>query len=317
MNSLLVELYRKVYLIRQAEEAIRAEYPKDEMKTPVHLCVGAEAIHAGVLSAFSPGTQVFASYRNHGIYLALTDDTDGFFAELFGRVSGCASGKAGSMHLSAPQKGLMLTSAVVATPIPVAVGAALANAYRRTSGLVAVFFGDGALEEGAFWESLNFACLHRLKIFFICEDNDLAIHTPADERQGFTSIDEAISGFRCHRYSGDGYDADQVYQVVQQLKEKMDKDPKPAFLHFKYFRFLEHVGIGEDFHSGYRSRPERPELLDPLHQIRKLAEKNRIPEKALKDIESEIDRKISESLARARSAFFPGTGPLLAGAGAR
>ena len=159
-----IALYRKLLLVRQVEEAIRTHYASDDMKTPVHLGIGGEAISVGVCHCLPAKASTFGTYRNHALYLAVTDDTDGFFAELFGKESGPGKGKAGSMHLCRPDCGLMATSAVVATTIPLAVGAALANAYRKDSTPVAVFFGDGAVEEGVFWESVNFACLHRLNV---------------------------------------------------------------------------------------------------------------------------------------------------------
>ena len=188
-----LKLYREVILIRKCEEAIRREYHENNMKTPVHLCNGAEGIATGVSHVLPKESKVFGTYRNHGLYLALTDDTDGFFAELYGKVSGCAQGLAGSMHLTSPEKGLFLTSAVVGTTIPVAVGAAFANQYKKNENFTAVFFGDGAVEEGVFWESLNFACLHQLRVLFICEDNDLAIHAFGSDRKGFRSFEEGHS----------------------------------------------------------------------------------------------------------------------------
>ena len=137
-----LSLYRKLILARRAEEKIREEYFNDDMKTPVHLGIGQEAIPVGVCHCLAAGTKTFGTYRNHALYLAITGDTDGFFAELYGKATGPAKGKAGSMHLSAPELGLMATSAVVGSTIPLAVGAALANTYCKSGDLVAVFFGD-------------------------------------------------------------------------------------------------------------------------------------------------------------------------------
>src|SRR3989344_1652857 len=115
-------LYRKLILTRLAEEKIREEYFKDEMKTPVHLGVGGEAIPVGVCHCLPAGSKTFGTYRNHSLYLAMTGETDGFFVEMYGKVTGVAKGKAGSMHLSAPEGNLVSTSTVVGTTIPVAVG---------------------------------------------------------------------------------------------------------------------------------------------------------------------------------------------------
>ncbi|HTL48848.1 MAG TPA: thiamine pyrophosphate-dependent dehydrogenase E1 component subunit alpha [Verrucomicrobiae bacterium] len=301
------QIYHDVYLVRRCEEKIRDEYASDAMKTPVHLHVGAEAICAGVLAALPKGLKVFGTYRNHGLYLPLTQDPKSFFAELYGKATGCAQGKAGSMHLTAPEHGLFLTSAVVATTIPVAVGAALAHQYRKEKNVVAVFFGDGAVEEGAFWESLNFACLKQLRVFFVCEDNDLAIHTPTAHRQGFKSIPEAAAGFRCHMATADGWDPETVYAAASGLLQRMEAEPKPCLLHFKYFRYLEHVGVGEDFKFGYRPKPDEPALqkYDPLKAAERMAANHGLSDSDIQKINQEVDALIEESVAKAKTDPFP------------
>ena len=306
-RSEAVGLYRQLLLVRQAEEAIRAEYDKNEMKTPVHLGIGAEAISVGVCHCLPPKTQTFGTYRNHAMYLTMTGDLTGFFGELYGRVTGPGKGKAGSMHLSKPDRGLIATSAVVGTTIPVAVGAALANAYRGSDDLVAVFFGDGAVEEGVFWESLNFACLRRLRILFVCEDNGLAIHTPASERQGFRSIAEAVQGFHCYVRSGAGHDLLQVIRFTRDLLTEMAEDPKPGLLHLTYVRFLEHVGHREDFDAGYRRAltAEERERLDPVRVFEQYLRARECTPLELTAIQQGIEAQVRESLVEAQRAPFP------------
>ncbi len=312
-RDFLLRLYRQALLIRMAEDRICAEYSHDEMKTPAHLCVGAEGIHAGVLEALPKGTRVFGTYRSHGLYLGLTGDTDGFFAELYGKESGVSGGKAGSMHLCFPEKGLILTSAVVATTLPVACGAAFANAYRGKNDWIAVFFGDGALEEGAFWETLNFACLHKLKLFFVCEDNGLAIHTPAQDRRGFRSILEVLKGFKCHGASADGYYPETVYEAARGLLENAEKEPAPVFLYAPYYRYSEHVGVLENYKAGYRPKPTEEELqaMDPVKNLRKLAQSAGAVAQDFKAAENEIREKIDRSVEKAKAAAFPGPEALL------
>ncbi len=308
-----LQLYKELFLTRWAETRIRQEYGKDEMKTPVHLGVGGEAIPIGVCHTLPAGTAAFGTYRNHSLYLALTGDVDGFFAELYGKLTGPGKGKSGSMHLCNPEKGLMATSAVVATTLPVAVGMALAHRYQDKSSPVVAFFGDGALEEGVFWESLNFASLHRLKILFVCEDNGLAIHTPTSHRQGFRSIPEAVSGFRCQVASGDGSDVVGVVQKARELLQRMESDGMPGFLHLTYYRFLEHVGPNEDFDKGYRRRPTPEELerLDPLLRYEKLLRRNGFSEGDLRAVQDEVQQRVDRAVQAARSAPFPGREELL------
>ena len=299
-------LYRKLLLARLSEERIRQEYAKDEMKTPVHLGIGQEAIPVGVCHSLPQGTRSFGTYRNHALYLTLTDDTDGFFGELYGKVTGPGKGKAGSMHIANPEKGLMATSAVVATTIPVAVGAALANQYQGNETLVVSFFGDGAVEEGVFWESLNFACLHRLRILFVCEDNGLAIHTATSQRQGFRSIPQAVQPFECAVAGVDGSDLPAVIENTRRLLAQMAADPKPAFLHCTYFRFLEHVGPQEDFQAGYRRRPtpEEFEHLDPLLRFEKALKEKGCSSEELLLTRQAVEKQIDRSVRAAREAPF-------------
>lgn len=303
----MLTLYRKLLLARQSEERIRQEYFKDEMKTPVHLGVGGEAIPVGVCHCLLPGTKTFGTYRNHAQYLALTEDTDGFFMELYGKMMGSSKGKAGSMHLSAPELGMVATSAVVGTTIPVAVGAALANAYRRSTDLVVTFFGDGALEEGVFWESMNFASLRRLRVLFICEDNDLAIHSPRSDRHGFRSIEEVLRGFHCYVGGGDGCDMEQVIVQTRRVLDLMAIEPKPSFLRFRYFRFLEHVGPREDFDAGYRGRPtpEETKTLDPVHRFEGQLLARGITTDELETIKQKVCAQIDRSVLAAQQAPFP------------
>lgn len=307
-----LRLYRGLVLIRRAEEKIREEYAKDEMKTPVHLGIGQEAIAVGVWAALPAGAKAFGTYRNHALYLAVTGDADRFFGELYGKITGAAKGKAGSMHLAAPEEGLLMTSAVVGTTIPVAVGAALANQYRGNDEWVVSFFGDGAVEEGVLWESLNFACLRRLRILFVCEDNGLAIHTPTSQRQGFRSIPEAVRGFDCHVLSGDGSDLPTVMALTRQIVERMTSDPKPGVLHLRYFRFLEHVGPREDFDAGYRRRPAPAELerLDPIRRFEHTLCQNGCTREELARIVQRVDEHIARSVDAARQAPFPPAGEL-------
>ncbi len=299
-------LYRKLLLVRLCEERIRQEYDKDEMKTPVHLGIGQEAIPVGVCHCLPKGTRSFGTYRNHALYLALTDDTDGFFGELYGKVTGPGKGKAGSMHITSPEKGLMATSAVVGTTLPVAVGAALANQYQGKDDLVVSFFGDGAVEEGVFWESLNFACLHRLRILFVCEDNGLAIHTATPQRQGFRSIPQAVEPFKCHVAGADGANLPAVIESARQLLAQMAADPKPAFLHCTYFRFLEHVGPQEDFQMGYRRRPtpEEFEHLDPLLRFEKVLQERGCSAEEMRQTRQAAEKQIDQSVRTAREAPF-------------
>ncbi len=300
-------LYQKLYLVRRCEEKIREEYFKDEMKTPVHLGIGGEAISVGVVQALPPAALTFGTYRNHALYLAKTDDVEGFFGELYGRASGRCKGKAGSMHLCYPERGLVATSAVVGTTIPVALGAAMASRYRGRNEVVAAFFGDGATEEGTFWESLNYASLRGLRLLLICEDNELAIHTHVNDRQGHEGLLSAVSGFRCHAERADGSDLPAVLEAARGILRKMEKDPRPGFLHLSYYRFLEHVGPLEDFKFAYRKKPEEKELQrrDPVHRFEQTLAALGARAEEIANVRSKVDERVLKEVAAAQKAPFP------------
>src|SRR5438477_3641492 len=164
-------VYRSLYRIRRVEEEVARVYHTDCIKSPVHLSIGKEAVSVGVCEALEPEDVVFGTYRGHALYLAKGGDMKQMVAELYGKATGCTRGKGGSMHLIAPEAGMMGASAVVGTTVANAVGYAYALRYRRERAIVASFFGDGATEEGVFAESLNFAVLKRLPVLFVCENN--------------------------------------------------------------------------------------------------------------------------------------------------
>jgi pyruvate dehydrogenase E1 component alpha subunit len=190
---------------------------------------------------------------------------------------------------------------------PLAVGAAFASRYRETDDSSVVFFGDGAMEEGAFWESINFACLHRLRVLFVCEDNSLAIHAHAADRRGFRSALEAVRAFDCHSASGNGASLSLVIERTREMLARMSVMPRPGFLHFTYHRFLEHVGPNEDYNAGYRNRPP-PEELEKLEPLRLFAAG--LPSLGcstteMAAIEAEVKEQINRSVRNAQAAPFP------------
>ncbi len=305
--ELNVELYKKVYLIRRTEEKIREHYNEDEMKTPMHMSMGEEAIAVGVCHSLKPEDQIFGTYRSHAIYLAKTGDTDNFFAEMYGKDTSLQKGKGGSMHLYAPESGFMGTSAIVGSIIPVAVGAAFANKRKGNDKLVAVFFGDGATDEGVFWESLNVACLMKIPILFVCEDNGLAVHTPKSLRHGHNSITDIVSQFNCSVFKEKTTDVEVIYELTCNAIRLLKETQKPCFLHLEYYRYLEHVGTNEDFDAGYRSRDEFEEWykVDPVSLQRKRLLELGCNEAEIQKMERDIEAQIEKSVELAQKAPFP------------
>ena len=305
--ELNAELYKRVYLIRKTEEKIREHYNEDEMKTPMHMSMGEEAIAVGVCHSLKAEDLIFGTYRSHAIYLAKTGGTDNFFAEMYGKGTSLQKGKGGSMHLCAPELGFMGTSAIVGSIIPVAVGAAFANKEKKNGKLVTVFFGDGATDEGVFWESLNVACLMKLPILFVCEDNELAVHTPKSSRHGHNSITDVVAQFSCNVLKEVTTDVERIYQLTCDAIRLLKENQKPCFLHLEYYRYLEHVGINEDFDAGYRSKDEFEEWYkkDPVNLQRKKLLELGCNEVEIQKMEGGIDAQIENSMKLAQKAPFP------------
>lgn len=304
--KLNIELYKKIFLIRKSEEKIIENYGDDDMKTPMHMSKGEEAITAGVCQALEAKDQVYGTYRSHALYLSKTGETDKFFAEMYGKVTGVVKGKGGSMHLSAPEYGFMGTSAVVASNIPVAVGTAFANKYKNNKKVVVVFFGDGAIDEGVFWESINFACLWKLPVIFVCEDNGLAVHTNLKTRQGFKFINKTLKCFNCKVFDLKTTDPEKVYAISKKAIQLSRTTFLPVFIHLYYYRYLEHVGVNEDFKAGYRPKSEYYKWLkiDPLSSERKKLIRLGLRDDQIKIIENEIETKVESSLVKAKKDPF-------------
>ena len=305
--NLSLALYQKMYLIRRVEETICRDYYNDQMKTPVHSSMGGEAISAGITHAFGRRGQFFGTYRNHGLYLSLTLETDQFFAELYGKKTGVAGGKAGSMHLTAPEQGLMATSAVVGTTIPVAVGAAFANQVLGNRKTVVVVFGDGALDEGVFWESFNAACLWKLPMIFVCEDNNLAVHAKKSDRQGYNSIAHIVRQFNCEAWTTSTTSVEEIYYLALKTEQVARTRGCPVFVHLGYYRYLEHTGAKQDFNRGYRSREEFEKWheVDPVQLQKDLLVKDFGLEAEVVEVEKNINAQIEKSVALAKEADFP------------
>ncbi len=307
-GSLRERLYRSIYRIRRVEEEIARVYPTDVIKSPVHLSIGQESVAAGVCEALAPEDVVFGSYRGHAMYLAKGGDLKRMIAELYGKVTGCARGKGGSMHLVDVASGVMGTSAVVASTIPNAVGYAYANQYLRRRGVVASFFGDGATEEGVFYESLNFARLKRLPIVFVCENNGYAIYTRQDRRQPLSNICERVRAFGipAERIGGDVLKLHQrVGRAVARLRAGR---PGPFFFECATYRWKEHVGPGEDFGPGFRPRSELAPWMknDQLVRLGRL-----IGEPARAKVAREVDAEIRAAFAYAAESPFPDAAELM------
>jgi len=295
-------LYRSLYRIRREEEEIARIYPTDKIKSPVHLSIGQEAISVGVCEALRLGDIVFGSYRSHAMYLAKGGDLKGMLAELYGKVTGVAKGKGGSMHLMDMAHGVMGASAVVGTTIPHAVGYAYSLKVRGSDSIVVSFFGDGATEEGVFYESMNFASLKGLPVIFICENNSYAIHTHQSRRQLYPNICDRAGAFGMP-VERIGDDVLKIYQRVSAAAEALRSGQRgPFFFECMTYRWKEHVGPGDDFHLGYRTR-EEAEPWFSNDQVKRVA--GLLDPHTRGCIEREVEAEIAEAFAFAEASPFP------------
>jgi len=300
-------LYRTLYLARRCEEVIVRIYPDDEMKTPMHMSMGQEAVSVGICKALAGNGDVITSYRSHATYLAQTEDHRSFFGELHGRTNGTADGKSGSMHLADIPKGMLGASGIVGAGIPMALGAAFANKQQSPGRVVAVFFGDGAVDEGAFWESLNIACAMGLPVMFVCEDNDLAVHTRVSDRRGYSSLPDVVRRYNCVVLEDETNDVEAIYRLGRYAVEQMLAHKSPAFLNIRTYRYLEHCGIAPDTDAPYRKPAEDAfwKGRDCVAMQRKRLLAEGVAEADIAKLERELDADIEASVAIAKQAPHP------------
>ncbi|MBI3306830.1 MAG: thiamine pyrophosphate-dependent dehydrogenase E1 component subunit alpha [Candidatus Omnitrophica bacterium] len=293
-------------LIRLVEEKIALLYPEQEIRCPTHLSIGQEAAASGVCAALKKADYVFSTHRCHSHYLAKGGDVKQMFAELYGKATGCAKGKGGSMHLVDPDQGMMGASAIVGGTIPIAVGAALAAQFQKNGRVSVAFFGDAATEQGVFSESLNFAALKKLPVLFVCENNFFATNTPLSDRQVLQNISERGNAYGVPGVCLEGDDVVPIYQTAVTMVERARRGEGPSILECRSYRWKEHVGPNEDFNLGYRTQQELEswKLRCPILQI----------EKKLGDINqmrSEISAEIDEAVRFAKESPAPNAQELL------
>jgi TPP-dependent pyruvate/acetoin dehydrogenase alpha subunit len=306
-QSALERIYRSLRLVRRAEEEIARIYPSDKIKSPVHLSIGQEAVAVGVCDVLEADDVVSPTYRGHAAYLAKGASLRGLFAELYGKATGVARGKGGSMHLIDMQHNVLGASAVVGTTIPLAVGFALAFKRTRSDRVVVAFFGDGATEEGVFTESLNFAALHKLPILFVCENNFYAIHTPVTRRWATQRLCERVETYGIPARCIEDGDVLKLRAEASAAIAALRCGDGPAFIECRTYRWLEHVGPNEDFDAGYRASAEREPWLqsDQLIKIGTLIAADR-----RSAINEDVETEIADAIAFAETSPFPETSAL-------
>lgn len=239
-RNVLINMLKMLSLIRMTGEKIVEEYPKQEMKCPVHLSIGQEASAVGVCASLEKGDVAFSNHRCHAHYLAKGGDLKKMIAELYGRATGCTGGWGGSMHLTDVKAGLLGSSSIVSGSISIAVGAALALKMQKKNNVSVAFFGDGAAEEGVLYESMNFASMMGLSVVFVCENNMLAVDTGLRIRQP-NNIYKRGRSLNVHGYRINGQNAIHVYKIAKKAIDECRKTKKPVLLECVVERWAGHV----------------------------------------------------------------------------
>src|SRR6516165_5086622 len=248
-------LYRSMLKIRRVEERIQALYPQGDMRCPTHFSIGQEAVAAGVCLNLRLEDNVISAHRSHAHYLAKGGNLKAMFAELYGKVDGCASGKGGSMHLIDLSVNFLGCVPIVGSTIPIGVGASFGTMLQDRPGITVVFFGDAATETGVFHESVNFAAVHRLPVLFVCENNLYSVNTPLDARQpGNRTITELVRGHGIRTSQHDGQLIETVDAAAREIVAHIRDKGGPALIELMTYRWLEHCGPLGDVHLGYLTK---------------------------------------------------------------
>jgi len=310
----LRELLRQMLYLRRFEEKIVEVYPRQDMKSPVHLYIGQEAVAVGCCAHLRRDDQLFTNHRSHGHCLAKGADPFSLYAEFYGRVDGCCHGKGGSMHPAYPELGIPGTSAIVGGGIPLAVGAALAAKRLGTDRVTICFFGDGAAEQGSFHEGLSFASLKQLPVVFVCENNLYAVASPLNQRQPAASIADRARGHALPAQEVDGNDVCAVHQAAAAAVARARAGNGPSLLECRTYRWKGHVGPDCDSLRGCRSKDEIDGWIArcPITLVRHaLQDQHLLDDATFSAWQQEIDQLLDTALEQARASSLPGTGDLL------
>lgn len=302
-------LLRSMLRIRRIEEALADRYAEQAMRCPMHLCIGQEAIAAGVCAALSVGDAVFSNHRAHGHYLAKGGNLNAMVAELYGRATGCCGGRGGSMHLIDLDAGFLGATPIVGGTVPLAVGSAWAASLKQSGQLTVVFFGDGCFEEGVVHESMNFAALHKLPVIFVCENNNFSVYTHLDERQPERPIYRIAEAHGMAAYTGDGNNVEEVLTIARTAVNLSRQGQGPQFMELHTYRWREHCGPNFDDYLNYRTVQEIEAGMNGcpiVSYTRKLEQEHGDMRPEIEQFEAEIREEIAAAFEFALSSDEPG-----------
>ena len=292
-----VAQYERMIEIRTLEEQINALFASGEIRGTTHLCIGQEALAVGLASVLRPTDIVSATYRGHGIALALGLSPESVLGEIMGKTVGCCGGVGGSMHLSNMELGLLPTSAIIGGGMPVAAGAALSFQTRGTDDVAVAVFGDGATNIGAFHETLNLAAIWNLPIVFICDNNVYGEYSRIDITTPLEDLHHRGESYRMPHYAIDGMDIAAVQEGIQKAVDHARSGKGPTFIEAKTYRFSGHSRADLALYRP-EGELEKWQARDPIklteeklvkEKLIDAAQINKIKEETLKVIEGVVE----------------------------
>ena len=305
-KDLLLSLHRQMYVIRRLEEQMVKAYQLGLIPGPCHTYVGQEAVATGVCAHLGKDDVVFSTHRGHGHALAKGVEPREVMAELFGRKTGCSRGRGGSMHLFAPEVGLMGTSGIVGPNLLQAAGAGYTFKLLKSDRVSVAFFGDGAVSNGAFHEGVNMAAIWNLPVLFVCENNQYATEVPFHYATKNPNVAERAGCYGIEGIAVDGNDVLAVYQTAGKAIRSVREGGGPTLLECKTYRTRPHAEGMLD--AGYRTPEEVAEWKkkDPIDTLRrKLVADAAATEQDLDAIEKAIQSQIDEDFEFAKNSPWP------------
>ena len=299
--QIALDLLRDMVRIRRLEERAGELYGEGKIRGFLHLYIGEEAVAAGVLHALATDDAVVATYREHGHALIKGVAMNAIMAEMYGRQEGCSRGRGGSMHLFDAKTRFFGGNAIVAGGLPLTVGLALAERMQGGSRLCACFFGEGAMAEGAFHESINLAALWQLPMLFCCENNLYAMGSALERSQSQTDLCATASAYKVDNRSVDGMDVMAVYEATRQAVEHIRAGHGPVFLEFRTYRFRAHSMFDPQLYRD-KDEVEQWKSRGPIHTYSaRLKAEGLLDEPGFLAILAQVDAEVEAAVAYAES----------------
>ncbi len=300
----LPDAYRQMHVIRKFEEAIRNLYQQGKIRGSFHPCVGQEATAVGSCWALQKDDYLTCTYRGHGQALAKGLSVRAAMAEMLGKATGCSKGKGGSMHFTDPSVGLLGANAIVAAGLPHAAGAALASQLQKQDRVALTFFGEGAVNQGVFHETLNLAAIWKLPVIFVCENNLYSEMTPSHETTSEVETYKRAAAYNLPALRVDGNDVEAMYAAVEEAAIRARSGGGPTYIEAMTYRLWGHM-MGDP--EIYRTKEEvaKARVVEPIVRLGQRLKALGQTEADLAKLESEADSIIADAVQFAEQSPAP------------